>query len=754
MAEGTVSGATTGTLYVNGEPFPFTAVAGTFAVPLRLTEPETEVIACADGTGGEVCGDTLRWTLGYAPRPEAEVRPTVAGRTVTLEGHVLDNPDGAALTFTWAEDPGNPAALGLSVQDDSTATVTVPGDAPPGEYYFDWTVHADDGDAFAARTFVTVREDGSVTPFVLETDHAAWVDRAVVYEIFTRRWADQNTGTLDDVTQRLPELVRLGVNTIWLQPIYPYADAPIPSQGYDVTDYFSIWEELGTEEDLHELVAAAHEAGVRVLLDFVPNHTSIEHPYAQDAIAHGERSHYYDFYQREEDDAPYSQHYVTRQVGEMTFVTYFEWNEDYPMANLDYDNPEVQRLIVEATRYWVETFDVDGFRFDVGWGVASRNPAFVQAWRAALKRVKPGVFMLGEAKATDEVNFEGRYDAAYDWTTDPNYISEWAWQRGGQGSTIFNTTGEPLRASALRNALTDFGNGYHPDAVVFRYLENNDTPSFYGNHSVEQTKMAATLLFSLHGIPMMLYGQEVGVVRDLYEFPSFPTSRPISDYDHDGLFAHYQHLLLLRETFPALHSDHFEEVAVAPADVGDQTFAYRRWEGTDNVVAAINMGDDDVTAALALPVDDMGLDPETTYYLTDLFSGEALAGTGADLADFAVPVPAYTTRLFAVADSVVAVPTVGEPAAPSAPDGLALAPNYPNPFSGRTTLTYAVARGGPVRLAVFDLLGREVARLVDGVVPAGRQTATFDGAALASGVYLCRLESEGQVVTRRMALVR
>jgi hypothetical protein len=320
--------------------------------------------------------------------------------------------------------------------------------------------------------------------------------------------------------------------------------------------------------------------------------------------------------------------------------------------------------------------------------------------------------------------------------------------------TIFNAGSEQFRARDLRNALTDFGRGYHPDATIFRYLENNDTPSFYGNHTVEETKMASTLLFSLHGIPMLFYGQEVGIQRELYQFPSFPMTVPISNYDHDGFYAHYQHLLLLRKTFPALYSDLFEEVPVSPPDVGDQTFAYRRWEGGDNVVGAINMGDEEVTAELALPVDAMGLDPETTYYLTDLFSGEALSGTGAALASFAVAVPAYTTRLFAVADSVVSVPVAAEPGGPAVPRTLALEANYPNPFSGRTTLAFTVAQSGSVRLRVFDLLGREVARLVDGVVSAGRHTTTFDGSALASGIYLGRLESGGEVVTRRMMVVR
>ena len=744
VAAGTITGTNAGTLYVNGEPIPFTAEGGVFAVPLRLTEPETEVVACVASGGGEVCHDTLRWALGYVPRPEAEVRASVAARTVTFEGRVLANPGGPALSFAWAEDPGNPAALGLVVQNDSTAVAVVPEGAPPGEYYVDWTVSAADGDGRRARTFVTVEAGGGIRPFVLETDHAAWVDRATVYEIAPRYFANQYLGRFEHITQKLPEIAALGVTAVWLQPIYPNANG---GQAYDVTDYFGIWDDLGTEADLHELIETAHGLGLKVLLDLVPNHTSIAHPYAEDAIAHGERSHYFDFYQREFDDAPYANNYHHLHVGAMTFVYYF-WDD---LVNLNYHNPEVRRHLIEAARYWVETFDVDGYRFDAVWGVQARTPDFLPELRAALKRIKPEAFLLAEAKATDEDLFENRFDAAYDWTADMGYISEWAWQRSSPETTLFNSGLEQFRARDLHFALTDHGRGYHPDAVVFRYLENNDTPRFLANHSARQTKMAATLLFSLPGIPMLYYGQEVGVSNP---FPSFPSAFPIAQYDHDGFLAHYKHLLRLRRAFPALYGDQFESVPVEPANVGARTYAYRRWEGAEHVVGAINMSGDDLTAELALPVDAMGLDPETTYYLTDLFTGDALSGTGAELAGFPVDVPAYTTRLFAVADSVVAVPVATEPVGAPPPSGFALAPNHPNPFAGRTTLPYTVAEGGPVRLVVYDLLGREVARLVDGVVPAGRHAAVFDGAGLASGVYVARLEGGGRVATRRMVLVR
>ena len=742
VVRGTLEGATAGTLLINDEEIPFDATGGAFAVPVVLGAGENEVVACAAGA----CSDPLVLTLGYDLRPEVYLFATVTGREVAFEGHVLDNPDGGSLTFEWEEDPGNPQALSLAVLTDTTAAASVPDGAAPGEYYVNLTATDDDGDTFRARTFVTVSADG-VTPFAIGTDHAAWVDRAVLYEITPRFFTNQYNGKLEHITQRIPELVELGVNTIWLQPIYPTANG---QQAYDVTDYFAVWDVLGMEEDLDELVEAAHAAGLKVILDFVPNHSSIEHPYAQDAIAHGEASHYYDFYQRELDDAPYSENYNVMQVGEMTFVYYF-WDD---LVNFDYDNPEVQRFIVEASRYWVENFDVDGYRMDAVWGVVARNPDFVQAWRRALKRVKPELLFLGETKATDPVNFDERFDAAYDWDADPDYISRWAWQRSSQESTLFNTGLDRFRARDLRNALTNDGNGYAPNATILRYLENNDTPRFADNHSVAQTKMAAALLFSLPGIPMLYYGQEVGVTN---QFPSFPLSVPIASYDDDGLFPYYQHLIRLRERFPSLTSATYEEVAVAPEEVAGSTFAYRRWvedgEG-ENTLAVVNMGAEAVEAELALPIEDLGIGADEVYYLTDLFSGESREATGAELEALSLAVPAHTTRLFALADSAVSVPTPNAPAPTGNPSALALAQNYPNPFRSETAIEYETAGPGRVRLSVFDVLGREVAVLVDAVEPAGTHRVRFDARALPSGLYVYRLTTASSTQARRMMVVR
>jgi cyclomaltodextrinase len=766
VVRGTLAGASAGTLHVNGTAHPFTATAGTFELPLRLTEPLTTVVACAAGPGGGACSDTLRWTLGYEPRPEAELRATVAGRTVTFAGRVLANPDGAALAFGWGADASNPAPLGLVVVSDSVAVGTVPADAPPGEYYVDWVVSASDGDGRRARTFVTVGSGGSVVPFELETDHAAWVDRAVIYQVLPRSFV--YGGRLEFLTQKLPELQSLGVTTVYLQPIYPRA---VTGQGYEVLDHLALWSGLGPEADLHALVEAAHARGMRVILDFVP-HLTTYHRYAQDVVAHGEASHYHPFFQWTFEPNPYAAHYRRHPEG---FVQYFD---GHPYVVPDYDHPEVQGWLTEALLHWVETFDVDGFRLDAVWKVTADHPALVTRWRQALKRVKPELLLLGEDKASWPLVFEEGFDLAYDWFPEASWISHWTWQRTFSDDwdvnrTLFNTGADALRARDLRDALTNRGAGYHPDATVLRFMENNDLARFTPAHTRAQTEMVAALLFALDGVPMLYYGQEIGAGLHPYTNASYyGRDLPMEAIDTQGFFPFYRHLGWMRRSFPALTGGRYAEVPLVAEAPAGRTFAFRRWAdrqgadrqgadrqgadaggpGAQHVVAVVNLGAAPVAASLALPVAEMGLDPAATYHLTDLLTGAHFAAAGAALDTLALDLPGHTTRVYALADSVVAVPTPAEAPPEALPETARLEPNAPNPFADATTIPFVLPAPGRVRLRVFDVLGREVAVLVDRALPAGRHEARLDGRALAPGTYLCRLEADGQTVTR--ALVR
>ncbi len=731
----------TGILYLNGLGTPFVIEEGldTFALELKIGEGTTPIQLRVDSAGIPLFSDTLRMTLGYNIRPTVYAYATSSSGSVLLHASILENPDSAALYFFWTQDPGNPSAATIVSPPDSLTSLEFPSGAASGEYYFTATVASSRGDTVRARTCVVI-DPGGVRPFDIITDHARWIDSAVVYGITPYIFVLD--GRLADVTAKIPELTRLGINTIWLQPVYATYRG---GQGYDVIDYFRVRADLGSETDLLALVTAAHANGMRVLLDFIPNHTSIFHPYAQNSITDSTNSHYFSFYQRTFDNAPYSQHYKIYQG----FVNYF-WNE---LPNLNYDNPEVRRMILEAGMYWVEKFGIDGYRVDVAWGPAARYPEFFSEWRVAIKRIKPDALLLAEDKATWPSVFDRRFDAAYDWAPEQSWVSHWVWQTSystTSNPTIFNNANQNQRSALLRAAMTNSGSGYASAARVFRFMENNDTFRFLATHDLARTKMVGAMMFSIPGIPLIYNGQEIGVSTHPYNASSiFAVNRTIQSMDTYGLFSFYRQMALMRKRFPALTGNNFAELPVLP---GASVYAYRRWDRGQNLLAVMNMGSSSVTATITVPVASMGLDSLRTYYLSDQVGGEILAVTAGQLASLPLSVPAYATRVFVV--DTVAVTSIEQSSPVALPGTLALMQNFPNPFNPSTTIAFELPRRANVRLVVFDLLGREVEIVTDRAFDAGRHTVLFNGRNLASGAYFCRLDVEGATKTMKMMLMQ
>ena len=185
-----------------------------------------------------------------------------------------------------------------------------------------------------------------------------WWRDAVVYQIYPRSFQDSDgdgVGDLRGIAQRLDHLAYLGVDALWLSPIYP---SPLADFGYDVSDYTDVDPQLGTLDDLDELVAAAHERGLRVLLDLIPCHTSIEHPWFR---AHPDR------YIWSPVDGPANNWRAAFGGG--------AWSRDehsgrwylhtfYPeQPDLDWRNPEVVEAMQGVVRFWLDR-GVDGFRLD------------------------------------------------------------------------------------------------------------------------------------------------------------------------------------------------------------------------------------------------------------------------------------------------------------------------------------------------------------------------------------------------------
>lgn len=738
--------AVSGWLKVNNDSIKFNVVPLTnrFSVPVLLNDGVTTLIAQIDSMNTIVRSDTLRLTFGYKLRPEALVSSDVTGRKVTLRLQIVENPDSPTLNVSWLEDPKNPVSVQWVSTWNDSATLNMPIVAPQGEYYFTAIIISSDGDTVRARTFVTV-DSAAIRPFNIKTDYATWIKSAVIYGITPYIFV--GNGKFKDITEKIPDIIELGVNTIWLQPTYATF---YKGQGYDVIDYFSVRSDLGTEEDLRTLIRTAHEKGLRVLFDFVPNHTSIKHPYAQQAIQYGEQSHYYDFYQRTLDTAPYSMHYNTRNEGKMNFVYYF-WND---LPNLNYDNPEVQRMIIEAGKYWIEKFDIDGYRIDAVWGTNARRPDFMKRFRLSLKSIKPDILLLGEDKATWASSFDERFDVAYDWAASESWVSQWVWAQSysaNSNPTIFNTTPQDQRAQAFRKSLTNNGNGYHERAVILRFMENNDTFRFLATHDDARTRMVAATMFSLPGIPLLYNGQEIGASDHPYStYELFYRGVRNSSLDKTGLFSFYQYLIHLRNTYGSLTDRNFQEVVSVPSAY---TYGFRRWKGEENIFVQMNMGSTAVTGNLYIPLDKILLDSSKTYYFTDLITGEYFPATVMKMNPFQFPSKEYSTRLFVLDDSIVttSVPTAK---AKFTPGVFSLEQNYPNPFNPVTTIVFDLPERGMVSVKVFDLVGREITTLVHEERPAGQYTVLFDGSGLASGIYFYRIQFNRQSAVKKMVLLK
>ena len=158
-------------------------------------------------------------------------------------------------------DARNPVPVKIYHSDIKTATVKLP--QKKGTYYFKLLVK-NKSDSMEYETYV-IKGD-SIHCFNIENDHAEWIDTAVLYEIAPRRFV--KNATYNDITQKLPELKKLGITAVWLQPIFKTHKG---GQGYDVVDYFSLAPDLGDEEQLHQLISVAKRLQIKVIFDVVPN---------------------------------------------------------------------------------------------------------------------------------------------------------------------------------------------------------------------------------------------------------------------------------------------------------------------------------------------------------------------------------------------------------------------------------------------------------------------------------------------------
>jgi glycosidase len=388
------------------------------------------------------------------------------------------------------------------------------------------------------------------------------VSDAVCYNVFVDRFARPDGslpepgdptalygGTLDGVTEHIDHIASLGCNVLWLGPVHQS-----PSHhGYDYEDFLIVEPRYGGDAALIRLVEAAHERDMRVLLDFVPNHTGRGHHLFRDAIANGgDAAEYYRFWQWP--------HYY-RCFGDVI-----------SLPELDTGSDRVQQHLVRAAQHWLTAYGIDGVRCD---HVAGVDPAFWVELRRGLREISPQALILGEATGVPEwlARYAGRLDAIFDF--DLAYYIREALGRGR------------MNAAGFAAWLDEHDHAY-PGLALATLLDNHDMNRFLwtANGNADRLKLAATLLMTLPGMPVIYYGTEVGMTQrydGVIENAEARLPMLWGEAQNQDVLAHFQELGRMRR----------ESVALRRGDrrtllADEEVFAYERRSGDEVVTIALN----------------------------------------------------------------------------------------------------------------------------------------------------------------------
>lgn len=398
------------------------------------------------------------------------------------------------------------------------------------------------GTTFAAAAAPARVVDHTPEPYV-RIAHPDWTRDAAIYQINTRQFTPE--GTFAAAQSQLPRLKALGVDILWLMPVHPIGEENRKGtlgSPYAVKDYFAVNPEFGTVQDLKAFVDAAHAQGMRVILDWVANHTAWDNPL---------RTQHPEWYKRSWD-------------GNFRPTPWWDWTD---IIELDYRQKGLREYMAKALRYWVEEVGVDGYRADVA-GFVPLD--FWEDVRAELDTVKP-VFLLGEWESRDL--HAAAFDATYAW-------SWWdAMHKIAKGQADTN---------ALHGYYSWNENFYPKDALRMVFTSNHDKNSWEGtDREIFGDMLPAAIALSVvgEGMPMFYNGQEAGLDERL----EFFEKDPIAWREHPNATL-IRELLALKSATAALANGAWGATMVhVPSDAQGKVLSFVRQDATSKVFAVFNL---------------------------------------------------------------------------------------------------------------------------------------------------------------------
>jgi alpha-glucosidase len=479
----------------------------------------------------------------------------------------------------------------------------------------------------------------------------SWWREGIFYQIYPRSFQDSNgdgVGDIAGIIDRLPYLVSLGIDAIWLSPVFP---SPMADFGYDISDYESIDPLFGTMEDFDRLIDAAHAAGLKVILDLVPNHTSDQHPWFIESRS-SRQNPKRDWYLWR-DPAPSgavpnnwlsefggSAWKYDANTGQYYYHAFLAQQPD-----LNWRNPAVREAMYDVMRFWLRK-GVDGFRVDVIWHLIKDaefrdnppNPSFREG-RPPNEKIltrystdQPEVLdVVAEMRrVVDE--FDSRVLIGEIYLPIKRLVAYYGNNlKGAQMPFNFALLSAPWDARTIEKIIVDYEAALPMGAWPNWVLGNHDRPRVASRVGRDQARIAAMLLLTLRGTPTLYYGDEIGMhqvpiapdqVRDPFEknvpgigvgrdgcrtpmqwdatrHAGFSTTLPWLplpddfrqdnvvnlDADAQSILNLYKALIGLRKELPQLVTGSY-----VPILADDHLLVYQRKSEAGPVVIALNLG--------------------------------------------------------------------------------------------------------------------------------------------------------------------
>lgn len=375
-----------------------------------------------------------------------------------------------------------------------------------------------------------------------------WAKNGTIYELNTRQFTPE--GTFKAATAELEKIKDLGVDILWVMPVQPIGKKDRKGtlgSYYAISDYQAFNPEFGTRAEFQELVDKAHSLGMKVILDWVANHTSPDNVWAVNEGWHERDS-----------------------LGHMKIQ--YDW---YDIVELDYSNADMRNAMKNAMKFWVDSINVDGFRCDMAMLVPTE---FWESTIDTLKKSKPNLFMLSEAEEVDLTN--KAFDMHYAWNL--HHVMNAVAQGKVKTDSIWNY---------FKQKDARFSKRAFPMVFTSNHDENSHAGTEFARMGVQGAEAMAVFTYLVPGMPLIYTGQEYGSDKQLRFFDKDTIIRNVNAPQYKM----YQDLNKLRKENKALWSGEVGgDLVRLENDKPEQVFSMKRAVEGDEVVAVFNFSKEPV----------------------------------------------------------------------------------------------------------------------------------------------------------------